>query len=104
MNVSPVVGDESVASALAIMITAASSITRADAKSTILVFLRFVHITSVLVGRVMCSCPARLVVILQHLECIILDLPQLLLLFLGHVLPQDTGELQRTHLTGNAYL
>jgi hypothetical protein len=29
--------------------------------------------------------------------------PQLLLLFLGRVLLQDTGELQQPHLTGNVY-
>jgi len=57
---------------------------------------------------VICYCcyvqlPERLVVILQHLASIILDLPQLLLLFLGHVLLQDTEALQQPHLTDTVY-
>jgi len=45
----------------------------------------------------------RLVVILQHLGPIILVIPQLLLLFLGHVLLQDTEALQQPHLADTVY-
>ena len=67
--------------------------------TTIIHFKRW----SVVVGRAMYSCPARVVIILQHPECIMLDLSQLLLLFLGHVLLQDTEALQQFHVMDTVY-